>query len=196
MSLVDQMLHISLIAFRLRQLERMTVTRRVSRAGEMIPDVEGTRPRGPRGKGSPSVSKGPNPVVQLLQLLKNSPKEVKRAHFRYISGPPGPTQEMEFMGPGGEGPSQPPPPGFSGHASKAKKSQRCLRRSELTIEELCPGKYCPYHVISSPTVLSVCAPESGEVHSMAARGCRPAGEVFRDSGAAQTASLVVTAGKQ
>ena len=32
----------------------------------------GTKPWGPRGKGSPSVSKGPKPPIQLLQLLKNS----------------------------------------------------------------------------------------------------------------------------
>ena len=75
----------------------------------MIPVVEGTRPWGPRGKGSPSVSKGPKPPIQLLQLLKNSSREVKRVHFRYILGPPGPTQEMELMGPGGEGPSRSPP---------------------------------------------------------------------------------------
>ena len=54
----------------------------------MIPEVEGTRPWGPRGKGSPSVSKGPKPPIQLLQLPKNSPREVKRAYFRYILGPP------------------------------------------------------------------------------------------------------------
>ena len=42
---------------------------------------------GPRGKGSPSVSKGRKPPIQLLQLLKNSPREVKRDHFRYILGP-------------------------------------------------------------------------------------------------------------
>ena len=33
-------------------------------------------------------------------------------------GPPGPTEEIEFIGPGGEGPSRSPPappPGFSGH---------------------------------------------------------------------------------
>ena len=41
----------------------------------------GTRPWGPRGKGSRSVSKGPEPPIQLLQLLKNSQREVKRAHF-------------------------------------------------------------------------------------------------------------------
>ena len=40
-------------------------------------------PWGPRGKGSPSVSKGPKPPIQLLQLLKNRPREVKRDHFRY-----------------------------------------------------------------------------------------------------------------
>ena len=73
----------------------------------------GTRPWGPWGKGFTSVSKGPKPPKQLLQLLKNSPREVKRAHFRYISGPPGPTQEINLMGPGGEGPS--PLPGFSSH---------------------------------------------------------------------------------
>ena len=54
----------------------------------MIPEVEGTRPWGPRGKGSLSVSKGPKPPIQLLQLLKNSPRERKRAYFRYILGPP------------------------------------------------------------------------------------------------------------
>ena len=55
----------------------------------------------PRGKGSLSASKGPKPPIQLLQLLKNSPREVKRNHFRYTLGPPGPTQEMELLGPGG-----------------------------------------------------------------------------------------------
>ena len=84
----------------------------MDRAGEMIPEVGGggLGLGGPRGKGSTSVSKGPKPPMQLLQLLKNSPREVKRAHFRYILGPPGPTQEAKLMGPGGEGPSRSPPP--------------------------------------------------------------------------------------
>ena len=47
--------------------------------------------------------------LQLLQLLKNSPREVKRAHFRYIMDPPWSHPGMEFMGPGGEGPSRSPP---------------------------------------------------------------------------------------
>ena len=88
------------------------ILRSLPRAGEIIPEVEGTRPWGPPGKGSPSVSKGPKPPIQLLQLLKNSPREAKRAHFRYILGPPGSHPGTEFMGPGGEGPSR--SPGFSG----------------------------------------------------------------------------------
>ena len=80
------------------------------RAGEMIPEVEGTKPWDPRGKGTPGVSKGQKPPIQLLQLLKNSPREVRRDHFRYILGPPSPTQEMKLAGPVGEGPSRPPPP--------------------------------------------------------------------------------------
>ena len=82
-----------------------------SRAGEIIPEVEGIKPWGPSRKRSPSVSKGPKPPIQLLQFLKNSPREVKRAHFRYILGPPPPrpTQEMKSMGPGGEGPSRSTP---------------------------------------------------------------------------------------
>ena len=72
----------------------------------------------PRGKGSPSVSKGPKLPKQLLQLLKNSRREVKRAHFRYTLGSPGPTQELEFMGPGGEVPSRSPTPGFSSHVTQ------------------------------------------------------------------------------
>ena len=74
----------------------------------MIPAVEGTRPWGSRGKGSPGVSKGPKPPIQLLKLLKNSQREVKRLIFVIYWVPPGPTQEMEFVGPGGEGPSRSP----------------------------------------------------------------------------------------
>ena len=40
-------------------------TPNVVRAGELIPEVEGTRPWGPRGKGFLSVSKGPKPPIQL-----------------------------------------------------------------------------------------------------------------------------------
>ena len=70
----------------------------------MIPEVGGLEEKGPQ------VSKRAQNhlYLQLLQLLKNSPREVKMAHFRHILGPPGPTQEMELMGPGREGPSRSP----------------------------------------------------------------------------------------
>ena len=80
-----------------------------ARAGEMIRDMGGGLVLGsPRGKGFPSVLKGPKPSIKLLQLPKNSPREVKRAHFVIYWVPPGPNQEMELMGPGGEGPSRSP----------------------------------------------------------------------------------------
>ena len=57
-----------------------------ARAGEMILGVGGLGfgGGGARGKGPPSVSKGTKPLMKLWQLLKNSSREVKRAHFRYI----------------------------------------------------------------------------------------------------------------
>ena len=42
--------------------------------------------RTPAGTRIPMYSE---PPIQLLQLLKNCPREVKRVHFRYILGPPG-----------------------------------------------------------------------------------------------------------
>ena len=82
----------------------------------MILEVEGTRPWDPRGKGSLSISKGPKPPIQLLQLLKNSPREVKRAHFRYILGP---TRSHPGDGITGarRGRSLPAHTGFSSHAA-------------------------------------------------------------------------------
>ena len=72
-----------------------------------------TRFWGPRGKGSPSVSKGPKPPIQPLQLLKNSPREEKRAHFRHTLGPPGshPGNGINGVRRGRSLPP-PPPPGY------------------------------------------------------------------------------------
>ena len=61
---------------------------------------------GLRGKGSLIVSKRPKPPIQLLQLLKNSPRERKRAYFRYILGPPGSHPGDGIIGSEGEGPSR------------------------------------------------------------------------------------------
>ena len=70
------------------------------RAGEMIPEVGGggLGLGGPRGNRSTSVSKGPKPPMQLVKLLKNSPREVKRTHFRYALGPPGSHPGNEING--------------------------------------------------------------------------------------------------
>ena len=100
---------LQLVLLHLLRLQHQLV-RFTPRAGEMIPEVEGTRPWGPRGKGSLSVSKGPKPPIQLLQLLKNSPREAKRAHFRYILGPlpPVPPRRWNYWGPEGKVPPGPP----------------------------------------------------------------------------------------
>ena len=83
-----------------------------ARDGEIIPEVGGggLGLGGPEEKGPKGVSKGPKPPIQLLQLLKNSPREAKKGPFCYILVPPGPTQEMELVGPGGEVPGPPGPP--------------------------------------------------------------------------------------
>ena len=57
----------------------------------------------------PKCLKGPKTTNATMAIAKNSSREVKRVHFRYILGAPGSLQEMESMGPGGEGPSRSPP---------------------------------------------------------------------------------------
>ena len=101
------------IAISLSCSESRSRTSYSRRAGEMIQRWRGLGLRGPRGKGSLSASKGPKPPIQLLQLLKNSPREVKRDHFRYILGPPVPPRRWNYWGPEGKVP--PGPPRFSSH---------------------------------------------------------------------------------
>ena len=73
----------------------------------MIPEVEGLGVGGPRGKGSLSVSKGPKlHIPTTIAVAEKQSKRSKKGPFSLsIGSPPGPTQEMELMGPGGEGPS-------------------------------------------------------------------------------------------
>ena len=99
-----------------------------TRAGEMNPEVDvTTRPWGLQRKGSPSVSKGPKPPTQLSQLLKNSQREVKRAHFRYILGPrrSHPVNGVNGDPEGKVPPSPPPPTGFSSHVPDAQIPTCC-----------------------------------------------------------------------
>ena len=86
------------------------------RAGEIIREVEGTRPWGPSRKRVPKYLKGPKTTYTTIAIAEKTVKKVKRAHFVIYCVPPGPSQEMELVGPGGEGRSRPPPPGFSSHA--------------------------------------------------------------------------------
>ena len=96
------------------QVEVAYVT--VCRAGEMIPEVEGTRPWGPPRKRVPKCLKGPKTTYTTFAIAEKQSKRSKKGPFSlYIAPPPGPTQELEFMEPGGEGPSRSPPPGFSGN---------------------------------------------------------------------------------
>ena len=79
----------------------------------MIPEVGGTRPWGPSRKRVPRCLKGPKTTYTTIAIAEKQSKRSKKDPFSlYIGSPPGPTQEMELMGPGGEGPSRSPPPRF------------------------------------------------------------------------------------
>ena len=81
----------------------------------MIPEVGGLGPGGPEEKGPQMSQRAQNlaKTWQILQLLKNSPREVKKAHFRYILVPRVPPREWNLWGPEGKVP--PGPPCFSSH---------------------------------------------------------------------------------
>ena len=61
-------------------------------------------------KRVPKCLKGPKTTCANLAVAEKLSQKSKRAQFRYILVPPGPTQKMKLMGPGGEGPYRPPPP--------------------------------------------------------------------------------------
>ena len=75
----------------------------------MIRHVGRTRPWGPSRKRVPKCLKGPKTTYTTFAFAKKHSRS-KRAHFVIYWVPPGPTQEMKSMGPGGEGPSRSPPP--------------------------------------------------------------------------------------
>ena len=75
----------------------------------MIPEVEGTRPWGPSRKRVPKCIKGPKTIYTTIAVAEKQSKRSKKGPFSLgigILGPPGPTQEMELLGPGGKGPSR------------------------------------------------------------------------------------------
>ena len=76
----------------------------------MIPEVEGTRPWGPSKKRVSKCIMGPKTTYTTIAVAEKQSKRIKKGPFSlYILGPPGPTQELELMGPGGEGPSRSTP---------------------------------------------------------------------------------------
>ena len=66
----------------------------------------GTRTWGPSRKRVPKCLKGPKTTYKNIAIAEKQSKRSKNGPFCFILGPPGPTQEMELMGPGGEGPSR------------------------------------------------------------------------------------------
>ena len=76
----------------------------------MIPDVEGTRSWEPSRKRVHKCFKGPKTTYTTIAISEKQSKRSKGLIFVIHWVPPGPTQEMELMGPGGEGPSRSSPP--------------------------------------------------------------------------------------
>ena len=77
----------------------------------MIPEVDGTRSWGPSRKRVPKCIKGPKTTYTTIAVAEKQSKSSKKGPFslyRYWV-PPGPTKEMELLGPGGEGPSRSTP---------------------------------------------------------------------------------------
>ena len=67
-----------------------SATGRVSaRAGEMIPEVEGTRPWGPSRKRVPKCIKGPKTAYTTIAVAEKQSKRSKKGPFSLYIRPPG-----------------------------------------------------------------------------------------------------------
>ena len=82
----------------------------ISRAGEMIPEVEGTRPWGPSMKRDPECIKGPKTTYTTIAVAEKQSKRSKKGPFSlYIrSPPPVPPRRWNYWGPEGKVPPGPP----------------------------------------------------------------------------------------
>ena len=79
------------------------------RPGEMSSEVRGDQTMEALTEKNPKRQMGPQSVCKNSKLSKNSTMSVKRAHLIKYRVPLGPSQEMKFLGPGGDrspGPSQ------------------------------------------------------------------------------------------
>ena len=80
--------------------------------------------------------KGPKSTYTTIAIAEKQSKRSKKVPFSLYIGPPGPTQEMELMEPGGEGPSRSPPPGFSTHAGRLDTVPSAHSRSLASVRFL------------------------------------------------------------
>ena len=81
----------------------------------MIREVEGTRLGGPRGKGSPSASRGPKPPIPTtIAVAEKWSKRSKKGRFSLYIGSPGSHPGYGING-ARRGRSLPFHPGFSSH---------------------------------------------------------------------------------
>ena len=80
------------------------------RAGEMIPEVEGTRPREPPRKRVPKCLKAPKTTYPIIAIAEKQSKRSKKGPFSLYIGSPGPSRKWNLWGP--EGKVRPGPPRF------------------------------------------------------------------------------------
>ena len=86
----------------------------VHRAGEIIPEVEGTSPWGPSRKRVLKCLKGPKTTYTTIAIGEKQSKRSKRAHFVMYRVPRVPPRtKWNSWGPEGKVP--PGSPGFSSH---------------------------------------------------------------------------------
>ena len=91
------------------------------RAGEMIPEVEGTRPWGPSRKRVPKCIKGPKTIYTTIAVAEKQSKRSKKGPFSlYIRSPR--SHPGDGITGARRGRSLPVHPGFSSHGPRSVRS--------------------------------------------------------------------------
>ena len=106
--------------FRSQELRRLRGAGHSARAGEMIPEVEGTRPWGPPGKRVHKCLKGPKTTYTTIVIVEKQSKRSKKGPFSLYLGPLWSHPGNGICG-ARKGRSLPVTPGFSGHAFSSQK---------------------------------------------------------------------------
>ena len=82
---------------------------RTTRAGEVIPEVEGTRPRGPSRKRVSKCLKGPKTTYTTIAIAEKQSKRSKKGPFSLYIGSPPPGNGIHGARRGRSLPVPPPP---------------------------------------------------------------------------------------